>query len=175
MNARTLTLSAEAQQLKAATRAMVKAFGGQEAVALASGYRQQRISDLGLGKGEECAPIGMIDRSEGSTVGLPGWPHMTRLLARRRGFALVALPEEGADPARGDAGLMVALAHISAELGDLSRVLTEAQADDGEVDGREAALALDEVGALIERACALKAALARICAPDPAQALRVAR
>lgn len=142
MPQRTETLSPAEQRLKAASKKLVKAFGGQEAVHAATGYRQQRISDWGLPNVREFMPIDVVDLIEESTVGLPGWPHITRELAKRRGMLLVPAPEVFSD----DEQLMRSIVEITGELGQLSTCIAQALHTDSEaghiVTAREAQAAL---------------------------------
>lgn len=88
-------LSPEDQGLKSATRALVRAFGGQGYVAmrLADGAkqfaRQQRVSDCCLPNVNDFLSIQATAILEDETHGHAGHPHITRALARRQGFALV--------------------------------------------------------------------------------------
>ena len=58
---RSATLSPDQQSLKAAFKALAKAFGGQVAVEAETGIRQQEISDFGLPNVARFAPIDLID------------------------------------------------------------------------------------------------------------------
>lgn len=136
---RTAQLSPEQQELCAATRALVGACGGQEASAAFAGKRRQAISDWCLPNVASFAPVDFVAALEGLTVGLPGHPHVTRVLARRAGYLLVPMIGGAGprDPLHG-------LAAIGAEFGDLSRCIGEAN-DDGKfcaADRKAAAKAL---------------------------------
>lgn len=97
-------LSPFKQALKLATRELVRAAGGQEAaVGFTRFARHQALSDFGNPAPEHDArfiPVDAVADLEAVTRGTPGWPQVTRALARTQGFALVPLPAprgEGAD------------------------------------------------------------------------------
>lgn len=152
--ARVVTLSPADQEIKAAFAALARAFGGQDAVAAAfPGIRQQKVSDWCNPRLPEFAPLHIVAALEACTVGHPGHPHVTRLLARRAGFVLVEQHEDtqAVHP-------LAAIAAIAAEFGDVSRVYTAAAAD-GEVNDTERADALEAVCALEAATAALRVAL----------------
>src|SRR3546814_16015524 len=62
----------------------------------------------------EFPTLDLIDMLEERTVGTADWPPVTRWLARRRGFALVRLISEGAEPET----LRDAIMTITRKLGD---------------------------------------------------------
>ena len=82
---RSLSLTPEQQSGKASFKALVKSFGGQDAAAEETGVRRQKISDMGLANVAESPTLDLIDALEDRTVGMPGWPHVTSWLCRRRG------------------------------------------------------------------------------------------
>lgn len=140
---RSVVLTPDQQTGKAAFKALAKAFGGQQAVEAETGIRQQDISDFGLPNVAKFATIDLIDRLEESTVGLPGWPHITSWLCRRRDGVFVPLPKGGADAD----GMMRTVAEMAAEFGDVSRAVADAVCPHGpdgeEVNETEARTALD--------------------------------
>lgn len=148
-----VTLSADEQELKAAFRQLVRAFGGMDATAVATGYAQSTVSDWASAQKAAFAPLHVVSQLEACTVGHPGHPHVTRLLARRAGFLLV----ERHDDAQAVHPL-AGIAAIAAELGDVSRVVAAAAAD-GEVDDTERCAALNAVRALEAATAALRVAL----------------
>ena len=154
--ARIAALSAQDQELKTAFAALVRAFGGQEAVAAAHGVRQQKVSDWGNPRIAEFPPLDLIARLEACTVGHPGHPHVTGLMARRAGYLLVdqAYAEAAQDPA----GLMQGLAAITAELGDVCRCVGGGVAD-GSFDQDERIAALTELLDLEKQVARLRVAL----------------
>jgi len=145
---RTRPLSPDQQSGKAAFKALVKSFGGQEAAASETGVRQQKISDMGLPNVEESPTLDLIDRLEDRTVGLPGWPHVTGWLCRRRGGVFVPLPQDEDDAD----GMMRTLAELAGELGDVSRAISDAVSADSEggrdITRAEALSALAELDGL---------------------------
>ncbi|WP_314717860.1 phage regulatory CII family protein [Sphingobium yanoikuyae] len=145
---RNATLTPEQQTGKAAFKALAKAYGGQEAVAEETGFRQQEISDCGLPNVAKFASVDLVDFLEDRTVGLPGWPHVTSWLCRRRGGVFVPLPRGGADAD----GMMRTVAEMAAEFGDVSRAVADAvcpHGPDGEevnaAEARTALAALDDL------------------------------
>ncbi|WP_370169783.1 hypothetical protein [Sphingobium abikonense] len=140
---RSATLSPDQQSLKAAFKALAKAFGGQVAVEAETGVRQQEISDYGLPNVARFAPIDLIDHLEDCTHGAAGWPHVTSWLCRRRGGVFVPLPQGSNDAD----GMMRTVAEMAAEFGDVSRAVADAVCPNGpdgeEVNPTEARLALD--------------------------------
>ena len=146
--ARTVTLSPDQQSGKAAFKALAKSFGGQDAVAAEVGVRQQEISDLGLPNVDKFATVDLIDFLEDRTVDLPGWPHVTNWLCHRRGGVFVPLPQGEIDA---DA-IMLTVAELAAELGDVSRAISSAMCASGEggrdVTPAEARTALAELDGL---------------------------
>lgn len=145
---RNATLTPEQQTGKAAFKALAKAYGGQEAVAEETGIRQQEISDYGLPNVAKFASVDLIDFLEDRTVDLPGWPHITGWLCRRRGGVFVPLPQGGADAD----GMMRTVAEMAAEFGDVSRAVADAvcpHGPDGEevnaAEARTALAALDDL------------------------------
>lgn len=145
---RNATLTPEQQTGKAAFKALAKSYGGQEAVAEETGIRQQEISDYGLPNVAKFASVDLVDFLEDRTVGLPGWPHITGWLCRRRGGVFVPLPQGGADAD----GMMRTVAEMAAEFGDVSRAVADAvcpHGPDGEevnaAEARTALAALDDL------------------------------
>ncbi len=129
---RTFTLSPDQQSGKAAFKSLVKSFGGQDAASTETGVRRQKISDMGLPNVPEFPTLDLIDLLEDRTVGLPGWPNVTNWLCHRRGGVFVPLPQ-GEDDAD---GMMVTVAELAGELGDVSRSISDAVCAAGE-GGRE--------------------------------------
>jgi len=152
--ARITTLSADAQELKSAFAQLVRAFGGQEAVAATfAGVRQQKVSDWCNPRLPDFPPMQVIAHLEGCTVGHAGHPHVTRLLSRRAGFLLVERADDGVAPCP-----LRGLADMVTEMGDLSRAIGAAMAD-GVIDEDERTLALSELRQLEERTAAMRVAL----------------
>jgi hypothetical protein len=77
---------------KAATKALIRAFGGQEAAAAETGKSQARLSTYGGPNTPDFVGIDVVVSLEGRTHGTPGHPHVTRWLAAEAGYMLVAKP-----------------------------------------------------------------------------------
>lgn len=159
---RSATLPPVAQAGKAAFKALVKAFGGQDAAAEECGIRQPRISDMGNPNVDEHPPLWMIDHLEDCTVGHPGWPHVTNWLCRRRGGVFVSLPQ-GPDDA---GGIMESMVGIAGELGQVSRAVSDAVASASEggaaIVAREARDILRELDEMDRTSATLRLRLNRI-------------
>lgn len=97
---RTVRHPSHLQSAKLAFAALTDAFGGQVAAAEETGKSQPRISAYGHANTADFPPLDVIDALEARTVGAPGHPHVTSWLARRRGYALVQLPDPSAPPMR---------------------------------------------------------------------------
>jgi hypothetical protein len=158
MMRRDLVLPPDRQELKNKSRDLVRAFGGSDAAGVATGKRQQTISDATLRNTDRYLTIEDVAVLEDATAGLAGHPIITRALAQRQGFALVELPTappEGSD-------LLLLLAALHQQFGGMSQGLCEALAD--------VIVTADEAGALrrrfsrelIDVAVKLDAALAAI-------------
>lgn len=148
-------LTPEQQSGKAAFKALVRAFGGQDAVAVETGVRRQKISDMTLPNVAVYPTLDLIDALEARTVGWPGWPHVTTWLCRQRGGLFVPLPVMADD----HAGLAMGVVEMAGELGDVSRAVSDALCPDG--DGGRAVTAAERRRAL-EELDALDAASARL-------------
>lgn len=123
---RNITLPVEQQELKSAFRALIRAFGGQEAAAARLGTRQQRISDCCSPNIDAFARLDEIAILEAETVGMPGHPHVTGVLARHRNLELVQTLEctaTGRD-------LLMLFAKQSRGNSDLAREILDAHADE---------------------------------------------
>ncbi len=108
-------LSPRAQSLKNATKALIRAYGGQEAAEAETGKSQTQLSRYGSVDCDTFAPIDLVAALEASTHGQPGHPHVTRWLARNAGGAFVVLPK--AAPTGGDwHEAMAAVAKESSEV-----------------------------------------------------------
>lgn len=122
------------QALKAASGALVRAVGGVEA---AEGYCRanfRRLSEYGRPDNDCFMPIDVVADLQTVAHGTPGFPQVTRFLARRDGYALVKLPEPGGVSTD---NLVAALAQASREHSDIATGMLEALRD-GEVTAEEA-------------------------------------
>jgi hypothetical protein len=165
---RVVALSPEQQSGKAAFKALVKAFGGQEAAAIESGVRRQKISDMGLANVPEFPTLDLIDSLEDRTVGLPGWPHVTSWLCKQRGGVFVRLPDVD-----GDGGSIVSgVVELAGELGDVSDAVRDAvhvASDMGaKISPAEAAEIDSKLEELIATAVAMRMSLEPLAARTPA-------
>lgn len=112
-------LSLGDRRLSRATKALVKAVGGQEEASEIAGVRQQKVSEWGLPNVECFIDIRSVAALEEDARGSDGWPQVTRALARRHGFELLPTPA-----ATEIAGWHKSAADLSREAGDLvSRVI----------------------------------------------------
>jgi hypothetical protein len=148
--------------LKVATAELVDAAGGQ---ARAAGYckrvkRQQSFSDYALANVDHFMPIDAVLDLEARTVGLPGWPHVTRELCARNGGAFVALPV--APPGACEAHQR--LAELTKEFSELSSGVLTALANGGRIEAWEVRdlRLIAEADDLVEKAAELRALLERI-------------
>lgn len=123
---RSITLPVELQELKAAARALVRAYGGQEAAAKRLGTRQQRISDCCSRNSDAFLRLDEIAILEAETVGLPGHPHVTHVLARQNDRELVETPSITAT----GRDLLRLFAHTSKSNSDLAEAILEAHRDE---------------------------------------------
>lgn len=150
---RDLRLTPAQLDLKAAFRAAVSAAGGQVEVAAMTGRAQSRVSDWCGRNTGAFAPLDAVAEVEDRAAGAPGWPHVTRALARRQGFELFAVP--GVDHAPTDWSRRSA--EIMREVGDLLSVISAALADDNDVDAAEARRIIPETDDAIARLVELRA------------------
>lgn len=130
---RNITLPPEQQEIKEAFRALVKAYGGQDAVAKRLGTRQQRISDCCSTTTDAFPRADEIATLEAETVGYPGHPHVTAVLARQRLRELVPTPNITAT----GRDLLMLFARQSKGNSELAEAILEAHEDD-HVDCAEA-------------------------------------
>jgi hypothetical protein len=122
---RDVTHSPDKQALKAASKRLVRAVGGVEAAALYSRPMISQLSAYGHPNAPEFMPVDVIADLEGVTHQTPDHPIITRLLARKAGFALVKLPTapSGAVDWHREIGA------ISKEMGDVIQPVCEALGD----------------------------------------------
>lgn len=159
---RSVPIPPEMQAGKAAFKQLVRAFGGQEAAAIETGVRQQKISDMGLPNVPEFPTLDLIDTLEARTEGTADWPLVTRWLARRRGFALVRMISEGAEPE----SLRDAIMTITRKLGDtadeVAEALHPASEDGANVSPGEARAILADLHEMMAAGAGLRLVLERI-------------
>lgn len=149
---RNITLPVEQQELKTACAELVRAFGGQVAAAERLGTRQQRISDCCSKTTDAFLRIDEIATLEAETIGYPGHPQVTALLARRVGAELVTLPRVDAK----GADLLKLYANQSKETAELAGAIVDARAD-GDIELHEAEAIDDEIDQVIANALSIRA------------------
>lgn len=142
------------QDAKVATDGLIDAFGKQQSVAQLVGRSQSRVSDWGRNNTPDFIPLDAIDALEARTEGLPGWPHVTQWLCRRRGGIFLRLPDLAAG---GCWGRMVA--SLAKKAGDLVSGVCGDLADDNDVSPAEARARLAGARELVRVAVELEAAL----------------
>lgn len=130
---RDIVLPPDQQELKTACRALVRAFGGQEAAASRLGTRQQRISDCINPHTESFLRVDEVAALEHETVGMPGHPHVLATRARQLGYELVRTPTTTAS----GRDLLQLFAEQSKENSELAQAILAAHAD-GQITGEEA-------------------------------------
>ena len=153
-----VALSPDQQVLKGAARALVRAFGGQDAAAAQVGRVQSAVSDWCSVNRPAFMPVDAVAALEAVTQGAPGWPHVTRALAQASGHALIRLPE--AAPL--DADVFGWLAHLSKEAGEVQAEMGKALADDRQVTAREVPAIRTQIQELQTLLAGMDAGLAEI-------------
>jgi len=149
---RDIVLPPDQQELKTACRALVRAFGGQEAAASRLGTRQQRISDCINPHIESFLRVDEVAALEHETVGLPGHPHVLATRARQLGYELVLTPKITAT----GRDLLQLFAQQSKETSDLAQAIVDAHAD-GRITDEEAARIDRECSDIIAVTLAMRA------------------
>lgn len=130
---RDTALTGDEQELKAASRQLVKNFGGQDCAAARFNTQQQRISELVNSRTDAFFRIDQVATMEAETVGYPGHPNVTRALARQSGFELVPTPAIAAT----GRDLLRLFAKQSRGNSDLAQTILSAH-DDDHIDYGEA-------------------------------------
>lgn len=149
---RTIILPTELQELKSASRALVRAFGGQDAAAKRLGTRQQRISDCTSRNTDAFLRLDEVAILEAETVGMAGHPHVTSVLARALDMEIVPL----AHCAASGRDLLKLFAQQSRSNGELADKILEAH-DDDIVTIAEAAMIEDAADKVIATAIRIRA------------------
>jgi hypothetical protein len=140
---------------KAATKALIRAAGGQEAAEPLTGRSQSRLSAYGLPSTDAFIPVDAVAALEAVTHGHVGHPHVTRWLAREAGYGLVRLPRPGAEPTKW--GRLIA--GLGREAGELINGVCTDIDDDNDVSREEARKRLGDAADLVRIAVELEAAL----------------
>lgn len=151
-------MTPERINLKRATADLIKGCGGLEA---AAGFCRVGKSVLGdnqsVNRPDSFIAIDVVQDLEPLARARDGWPHVTRALASQLGFALVKLP----DAVPGGTDLLLLLARLSKEGGDIAAAICAAVADHV-VTPAEARDVRRQVREQIEVAVQLDAVLAAI-------------
>ena len=150
--ARDITLPVDQQELKSACSDLVRAFGGQVPAAERLGTRQQRISDCCHKSIDNFLRVDEIAVLEAATVGYPGHPHVTALLARRIGAELVPTPVIAAT----GRDLLILFAKQSRKTSDMAETIIAAH-DDDRITYDEAVAIEAEADRVIANALAIRA------------------
>lgn len=116
-------LSLKEQLLKRAARELTTAAGGGEGAGTACRLAKSQLLAAGsVNEPERFLPIDAVGDLEDVTRGTAGWPHVTRVLARRQGFTLVRMPE----PGESEADLLAFITATSKESDDVIAALIAA-------------------------------------------------
>ncbi len=160
---RTQGLPPHLQSAKVTFADLVEAFGGQGKASAETGKGQSRISSYGLTNTADFPPLDVIDFLEARTVGMPGHPHVTRWLCRRRGGEFVQLPDASGPPMEVSA-LVAELVKTSGQLG--SGLLNDLEG--GVLSGGAAWRRLGDADALVRVAIQIQHLLQQ-CAAEESQ------
>ncbi|MCX5495398.1 hypothetical protein OSH11_11830 [Kaistia dalseonensis] len=138
------------QALKAATRRLVDACGGQESAASITRVSHQTISRYRLAdRAEDFIPADVLLDLEADA----GDPIVTRQLAARQGWTIVRAHAQATG-----ATLVQSIGQITQETSDVVIAVTGGLAD-GDFDARDIDLTIPEIDQAIERLAGLKQAL----------------
>ncbi len=152
-------------ELKAATKALIRAAGGTDGAAQTVGARQQRMSDCQCRNTADFLRVDELAALEDVAIPHDGWPHVTRALARRQGFELVRLPAAAPDCA----DWHTAIGALSKEAGEAVQAACKSLASQ-DAPGRVTAATIaanrvvEEIDDAIEKLVALKALA--VCAEE---------
>jgi hypothetical protein len=145
----------ELQGLKRASKALIRAAGGQEAAAAETHKSQSRFAAYGLPNTPDFMGIDTVLALEGVTHGTPAHPAVTRMLARQAGYGLVRLP----DPALGETKWSALVARLAHEGGELMSGVCEDLASGNDVSREEAQRRLADAADLVRVSVEIEAAL----------------
>jgi hypothetical protein len=126
-------LPPEQLRLKVASGKLVKAVHGTELAGEIAGMRQQRVSECTLPNCPSFFALDQVAALEAAAVGAPGWPMVTRALARHHGFELLPLPLA----APGSTDWHQSIGEISREVGEVVGEVCSALSDDNAVTAKE--------------------------------------
>lgn len=148
--------------LKDASRRLIGACGGGDGAGETLGRRQQHMSDCGNRFTDRFLRVDEAARLEDVSAGHPGWPHVTRAMAKRQGFVLAPIDAGATDPD----GLLMSLSELTAELGDVAQALTGAlrpcSPGGRDCNAQEAQVALGQLDDVDRAAARLRAKLRAI-------------
>lgn len=152
-------LSPDDQMLSAAAKALIRAAGGLEAAAEATGVSKSTLHRYSSVTCAEQMPVHVVAALEAVTHGSADHPQVTRVLARRAGYTLYRRAEDS-DPC---ADLLGQLAVQAKESGDIANQVCLAIRD-GAVEPGEAAAIIREIDDLELVLAEMRAGLDRIAA-----------
>lgn len=153
------SLGHDDRALKAATRRLMKACGGQEGaaetIAEAKGVRprQQRLSDCGNDRHTDYLRIDEVAHLEAVAEHDRSWPHITRTLATRHGFLLIAIPSGPSS----SSDWLKEQAALSQEVVDVTTHIANGLADDGKISGLEGTALISEIDDAMAKLATLRA------------------
>lgn len=145
--------------LKAATRRLMKACGGQEGAAAtideAKGVRprQQRLSDCGNERHADYLRLDEVGHLEDVAERDRSWPHVTRALASRHGFILTPIPKQC--PTSRD--WLKEQAELSQDVVDVTGRIAKALSDDGAVTASETGDLIRDIDVSMAKLATLRA------------------
>lgn len=141
------------QRLCYATKQLVQAVGGVEAVAEHIGKSKSQVSRTYQPHEPDMMTIADVAACEAVTHGLPGWPHVTTALAAMTGHRLVPIEPDAApmdDWLTKSAAMLMRVADLGNEIGaDL--------ANDGVIDPTEARAIIGKIHVAMASMRALEA------------------
>ncbi|MGI4880674.1 MAG: phage regulatory CII family protein [Janthinobacterium lividum] len=164
----TEALSPSLQALKVAARSLVQSVGGGEAAASFCRVSQPVLSTYGnINVTTAFMPIDVVVALESITVGLPGWPQVTRALASAQGCTLLPPPEERPK----DKTWVEHICGLTKEMSDVIAPISAA-ACKGKITARDIVDGdwIREADELIRAAIEFKAALLKVGESDGGQA-----
>lgn len=153
------SLGHDDRALKSATRRLMKACGGQEgaaaSIAEAKGIRprQQRLSECGNDSHPDYLRVDEVGHLEDVAERDRSWPHITRALATRHGFLLIAIPTGPSS----SSDWLKEQAALSQEVVDVTTHIANGLADDGKINGLEGAALISEIDDAMAKLSTLRA------------------
>lgn len=151
-------LTPDEQVLAGATKQAIRAAGGLEVCARETGISDSQLSRCCNPQMRDSITLRDALTIEQIAHGTSGHPAILRAMARLLGFVVVKLPS-GIDD---KAGVAASMMKLTAELGEVAGEISNALANDGEVDAKEAARSLLQLDDLDHASAALRLLLTRI-------------